>query len=129
MTFFIISTNLAHVVAVQLKVWLIFFLSYSFFGSIRGMVLHWLNFVSVQPASITDHFNQFRHLRGSSQILRLSLHLIWASCAWVTWNERNRRNFKHSELSMKATYSLHQETRCPNLYHFNISHWYIINLF
>jgi len=49
----------------------------------------------VEADNISDHFLQFTYLTGGGKARRSFMQLIWLLCAWVVWNERNRRLFNN----------------------------------
>jgi len=63
-------------------------------------ILHWLRIIMVQPTHVADHFYQFETLGGFSKSVRLVFTLIWISCAWEIWKERNVRVFRQKESSL-----------------------------
>jgi len=67
------------------------FMRFNFFGPI---------FVTMNPTHISDHFLQFGQLRGLTKNHRSAIHLLWLSCIWVIWNEKNGQIFKQKEHSL-----------------------------
>jgi hypothetical protein len=76
------------------------FIDCSTFGSLWSLVRSWIDFSSVDPQNISDHFLQFTHSLGGLRARRSFLQLIWLLCVWVVWNERNCQLFRNSEMSM-----------------------------
>ncbi|GAU45519.1 hypothetical protein TSUD_186760 [Trifolium subterraneum] len=75
------------------------FLSCSTFGSIWASVRSWIDITSADPTSLHDHFVQFTYSAGGSRARRSFLQLIWPTCVWVVWTERNHRLFRGSASS------------------------------
>ncbi|GAU50551.1 hypothetical protein TSUD_281250 [Trifolium subterraneum] len=70
------------------------FASCSIFGSIWALVRSWIGITAVDPISLRDHFVQFTYSAGGSRARRSFLQLIWLTCGWVVWTERNHRLFR-----------------------------------
>ncbi|KAK2387235.1 hypothetical protein QL285_061035 [Trifolium repens] len=77
------------------------FLSCSTFGSLWALVRSWIGFSAADADSLTDHFLQFTYSAGGLRPRRSFLQLIWLTCVWVLWNERNHRVFKNSANSVQ----------------------------
>ncbi|GAU26303.1 hypothetical protein TSUD_56010 [Trifolium subterraneum] len=75
------------------------FVSCSTFGYIWALVHSWIDTTSVDPTSLCDHFVQFTYSAGGSRARRSFLQLIWLTCVWVVWTERNHRLFMASASS------------------------------
>jgi len=54
----------------------------------------------VFPEHVSDHLYQFGSLEGFSKGNRSAFHLIWLSCVWVIWLERNAQVFHQTEASI-----------------------------
>ncbi|RHN79618.1 putative reverse transcriptase zinc-binding domain-containing protein [Medicago truncatula] len=76
------------------------FLSCDFFGKLWYGISHWLSCHIVFPEHVPDHLYQFGTLGGFSKNNRSAFHLIWLSCVWVIWLERNARVFHQTEASI-----------------------------
>ncbi|CAJ2678808.1 unnamed protein product [Trifolium pratense] len=72
------------------------FLSCSFAGSLWDLVRAWIGISLVDFTNLRDHFVQFTASAGGSRARRSFLQLIWLTCVWVIWTERNHRLFKGS---------------------------------
>ncbi|MCI08555.1 heat-shock protein, partial [Trifolium medium] len=72
------------------------FISCSTFGSLWALVRSWIGFSSVDPISLRDHFVQFTYLVGGLRARRSFLQLIWLTCVWIMWTERNHILFRGS---------------------------------
>ncbi|GAU42955.1 hypothetical protein TSUD_142920 [Trifolium subterraneum] len=70
------------------------FLSCSTFGSIWASVPSWIDITSADPTALRDHFVQFTYSAGGSRARRSFLQLIWITCIWVVWTERNHILFR-----------------------------------
>jgi hypothetical protein len=70
------------------------FLSCSTFGSLWALVRSWIGFSTAEAHSIPDHFVQFTYSAGGPRARRSILQIIWLSCVWVVWTERNHRLFR-----------------------------------
>jgi len=53
----------------------------------------------VFPKNVSDHLYQFDTFSGFFNNKRSSLNLIWLSCVWVIWLERNAQIFHQKEAS------------------------------
>ncbi|GAU40604.1 hypothetical protein TSUD_28100 [Trifolium subterraneum] len=73
------------------------FISCSTFGSFWALVSSWIGITSVDSISLRDPFVQFSV--GGSRACRSFLQLIWLTCVWVVWTERNHRLFRGSACS------------------------------
>ncbi|AES67309.1 hypothetical protein MTR_2g089160 [Medicago truncatula] len=58
-----------------------------------------LGYQLVLPENVLDHLYQFGTFSGFSNSKRSTLNLIWLSCVWVIWLERNARIFHQKEAS------------------------------
>jgi len=47
-----------------------------------------------------DHFVQLSHLAGASRMCGSIMRIIWFSCIWVIWKEKNDKNFKNQEVGI-----------------------------
>jgi len=75
------------------------FLSCDFFGKLWYGISQWLGYQLVFPDNVSDHLYQFSTFSGFSNSKRSALNLIWLSCVWVIWLERNARIFHQKEAS------------------------------
>ncbi|GAU37349.1 hypothetical protein TSUD_395310 [Trifolium subterraneum] len=75
------------------------FASCSTFGSIWVLLRSWIGITAADPISLRDHFVQFTFSVGGSRAHRSFLQLIWLTCVWVIWTERNHRLFRDSASS------------------------------
>ncbi|AES90772.1 hypothetical protein MTR_4g097730 [Medicago truncatula] len=75
------------------------FFSCDFFDKLWYDISHWLRFHIVFPKHVSDHLYQFGTLGGFSKSNRSAFNLIWLSCVWVIWIERNTRVFHQKEAS------------------------------
>jgi len=80
-----------------------FFLSYDFFGKISYDISSWIGFTKIHPNHGSGHLLQFGTLDGFSKNICTILHLIWLSCVWVIWRERNARVFPAKEESFTTS--------------------------
>ena len=76
------------------------FPSGDFFGKLWYGISHWLSYHIVFPEHVPDHLYQFGTLGGFSKNNCSAFHLIWLSCVWVIWLERNARVFHQTEASI-----------------------------
>jgi len=74
------------------------FLSGDFFGKLWYGISHWLGYQLVFPENVSNHLYQFGTVSGSNS-KHSALNLIWLSCVWVIWLERNARIFHQKEAS------------------------------
>ena len=77
------------------------FLSCDFFGKIWVGISNWLDFTTVYPNHVVDHFLQFENLGRFSKNIRISFQLIWLACIWVICCERNARIFRNKKESLQ----------------------------
>ena len=75
------------------------FLSGNFFGKLWYGISHWLGYDIVFPENVSDHLYQFGTFSGFSNSTHLALNLIWLSCVWLIWLERNARILYQKEAS------------------------------
>jgi len=47
-----------------------------------------------------DRFVQLSHLAGASRMRGSIMRIIWFSCIWVIWKEKNDKNFKNQEVGI-----------------------------
>ena len=73
------------------------FLSCDFFDKLWYGISHWLGYNIVFPENMSDHLYQFGTFSGFSNSKHSALNLIWLSCVWVIWLERNARIFHQKE--------------------------------
>jgi hypothetical protein len=59
----------------------------------------WLSIYSANSQHLSDHLIQIDNLSDFSKKVRSSIVLIWLSCVWIVWKERNCRIFKDTKLS------------------------------
>lgn len=60
---------------------------------------------SVDPHSILDHFDLlYANMAGGSKARRSFMDLIWFTCVWVIWQERNNKVFNFMEKIFFPTY-------------------------
>lgn len=71
------------------------FLSCYFFGNNWHDISNWLGFITVPHEHVSDHFLWFKNLGGFSKNIRFNL--IWLTCVWVVWSERNARLFHQKD--------------------------------
>jgi len=76
------------------------FLSCDFFGKLWYGISHWLSYHIVFPEHVPDHLYQFGTLGGFSKNNCSAFHLIWLSCVWVIWLERNARVLHQTQASI-----------------------------
>lgn len=77
------------------------FLGCHYFGCIWYLVRNWVYISSVDPFCVLEHFVQFGQSGGYSKYRRSLMQLIWLSCVWVIWKEKNNRILNHKEDSMQ----------------------------
>lgn len=53
--------------------------------------------VSVRLAHVVVHYLQFENLGGFSKNICATFQLIWLTCMWVIWPERNARFFRRAD--------------------------------
>lgn len=92
--YFRITRDYVWVVADLMRILIICYCIVTCFESIRTLVSHWLGYVTMILALISDNLLQFCHLSGSSNHHRSTMHLLWFSWIWVIWNERKRSHFQ-----------------------------------
>jgi len=54
----------------------------------------------VYPEHVSDHLHQFGTLGGFSKSIHKAFNLIWLSCVWVVWIERNARVFNQKKATL-----------------------------
>jgi hypothetical protein len=72
------------------------FLSCGTFGHLWPLVRSWIGFSAADAHTLRlrAHFVQFTYSVGGLRARRFFLQLIWLTCVWVLWNERNHRVFR-----------------------------------
>jgi len=70
------------------------FLRCYFFGQIWYHIYSCIGLTSVKPATIHEHILQLRTLGGFSKTVSSTFYLIWLSCTWIVWRDRNSRVFQ-----------------------------------
>ncbi|XP_024628821.1 uncharacterized protein [Medicago truncatula] len=65
------------------------FITCSHFSQLWVLVRSWLGFSSVDTFRAFDHVVQFGQLGGFPRSSHHFLKLIWFSCVWTIWKERN----------------------------------------
>jgi len=63
------------------------------FGSVWSAVLQWLHLSFVAPAGSKYHFLQFGQMVGLPRSSYMFFRIIWMTCAWIIWKERNNHIF------------------------------------
>jgi len=76
------------------------FLFCDFYGKLWYGISHWLSYHIVFFEHMPDHLYQSGTLGGFSKKHRSSFNLIWLSCVWMIWLERNARVFHQKEASI-----------------------------
>jgi len=76
------------------------FLHCDSFGSIWQHIRNWLGVSGVETYNIGDHFIQFINYIGTSTKRHSLMQLMWLSCVWIIWTERNNKIFKNFQTSM-----------------------------
>jgi len=76
------------------------FFSCDFFGKLWYGISHWLRYHIVFPEHVSDHLYQFGTLGGFFKRNRSTFNLIWLSCVWVIWIERNAWVFHQKEVPL-----------------------------
>lgn len=71
-----------------------------FFTRIWYMMRHWIGLSLVDPFTLLDHFTQFSHLAGRSQMRCSITRIIWFSCIWIIWKEINDKFFKNQDVGI-----------------------------
>lgn len=69
------------------------------FGSLWHLVRNWLEIYRADPTDISNHFIQFGNIAGGSKARRSIMHLIWLSCTWEIWKQRNNMIFNNMDCS------------------------------
>lgn len=69
------------------------FLSCNYFGSLLYFIRNWLGILSIEPYRLGVHIVQFGLTCRQSSTFWFLLQLLWFSCVWTIWKERNRRIF------------------------------------
>ena len=72
----------------------------SHFDQLWMQIWSWFGFSLVDTYCAQDHFHQFGHLGGFPRQTRQFLKLIWLTCAWTIWKERNNQIFNNKALSL-----------------------------
>ena len=70
------------------------FLHCIFFGQIWYDIYTWLGLASAKPTTVHEHILQFRSLDSFSKTFYYTFDLIWLSCTWIVWRDRNSRVFQ-----------------------------------
>lgn len=73
------------------------FLSCNYFGSLLYFIRNWLGISSIEPYRLGVHIVQFGLTCRQSSTFWFLLQLLWFSCIWTIWKERNRRIFNQKE--------------------------------
>jgi len=71
------------------------FLHCNIYGTIWHYIYRWLNFSTVFPLSVGDHFIHFAALSDQS-----ILQVLWFATSWEIWKERNNRLFNGKQCSI-----------------------------
>lgn len=69
-----------------------------------SLVLDWLGFCFVAPASVKDHFLQFHGLWSSSP--KAGLFTVWLAVIWHVWMGRNGKIFKDANFDPQSVFEL-----------------------
>ena len=72
------------------------FLGCDAFESLRPLVWLWLGIPSVSPSDLHQHFTQFSIMLGLPRFTHIFFRIIWFTCVWILWKERNARVFKNT---------------------------------
>ncbi|MCH81942.1 cytochrome P450 [Trifolium medium] len=75
------------------------FFDCDFFGAIWYAVASWLGFSFVPPREANAHVMHFGGSLPMGHGVRNVLYLVWATCCWSIWKERNNHIFKVKALS------------------------------
>jgi len=70
------------------------FLTLWFFFQIWYDIYTWLGLPSIKPATVHEHILQLCSLGGFSKTISSTFYLIWLSCIWIVWRDRNSRVFQ-----------------------------------
>ena len=64
------------------------------FGSVWNKIYRWLGIYFISPDSVNDHLQQFSYMAGLLRFTQTFFKVIWHTCVWIVWKERNNRTFK-----------------------------------
>ena len=70
------------------------FLTLWFFGQIWYNIYTWLGSAIVKPATVHGYILQFCSLGGFLKTISSTFYLIWPSCTWTVWHDRNSKVFQ-----------------------------------
>jgi len=76
------------------------FICWSYFGQLWLLLRNWLSFSSVDTFRVQHHFVQFGQLCGFPHSTLSFLKLIWFSCVWTIWKERNNMIFNNKAFDL-----------------------------
>jgi len=76
------------------------FLRCNYFGNMWHLILDWLGFSSVKPDTLADQFLQFSQTCGFQRSIRRFIYLMWFSCVWTIWKEKNNIIFDNKEVQL-----------------------------
>lgn len=75
------------------------FMECGFFSSTLNLVLHLLVVYTVLRADISSHALQFGGAYAIKKDIQFRFQVIWLTCIWVIWKERNSRIFSNKQNS------------------------------
>jgi hypothetical protein len=64
------------------------------------LVGSWIGFSAADAHTLSVHFVQFTYSAGGLRLRKSFLQLVWLTCVWVVWNERNLKVFRNSANSV-----------------------------
>ena len=76
------------------------FVSCPIFSALWHQVRAWTGVSGADPFDVSDHFIQFTFLTGRAATQRSFMQLVWLSCVWVLWTERDNRQFNNTEINI-----------------------------
>jgi hypothetical protein len=76
------------------------FITCRHFIQLWTQICSWLGISSIDSFCAHDHFHQFSQLGGFPRQTHSFLKLIWFTCIWTIWKERNNRIFSNQFLEL-----------------------------
>jgi hypothetical protein len=80
------------------------FLGCNFSHFLWYKILHWLSVYGPLSNGVGDHASQFCNAYVFRKEVRSSLQVVWLTCCWILWKERNNMIFTHKVSSVEMLF-------------------------